>query len=278
MTATVQTLRQTDDVRTLYLDLLKSSLLNLIYPEAGASIAMGIRPDEWLLKKAAGVFGLQLTKPVDSVNREEGKDWPRYAHTMVGMKRLSNVQYCAETVLQDNVPGDMIETGVWRGGSCILMRGVLKAYGVTDRRIWVADSFEGLPRPTNDVDRQDIGGKLHQFKELAVSLDQVKTNFSRYGLLDDQVEFLRGWFSQTLPYAPIKKLAVARLDGDMYQSTMDAITALYPKLSIGGFLIVDDYSMIPACKQAVDEYRAANNIIEPIISIDWTGVYWRRDH
>jgi O-methyltransferase len=194
------------------------------------------------------------------------------------MKRLSNVQYCAETVLQDNVPGDMIETGVWRGGSCILMRGVLKAYGVTDRRIWVADSFEGLPRPTNDVDRQDIGGKLHQFKELAVSLDQVKTNFSRYGLLDDQVEFLRGWFSQTLPYAPIQKLAVARLDGDMYESTMDAITALYPKLSIGGFLIVDDYSMIPACKQAVDEYRAANNITEPIISIDWTGVYWRRDH
>jgi O-methyltransferase len=127
------------------------------------------------------------------------------------------------------------------------------------------------------VDRGDIGGKLHQFKELAVTLDQVKANFERYGLLDEQVVFLKGWFSETLAEAPIGRLAVARLDGDMYESTKDAITALYPKLSVGGYLIVDDYTMIPACKQAIDEYRTKHVITEPIISIDWTGVYWRRE-
>ena len=266
------------DVRALYLDLLKSSLLNLVYPEADASIVIGVRPGEWVLKKAASLFGIQLTKPLKGSDRQEGMDWPTFAHTMIGSKRLSNLQSCVESVLQDNIPGDLIETGVWRGGACILMRGVLKAYGVTDRRVWVADSFEGLPRPTNDVDRQDISGNLYRYKELAVSVDRVKANFSRYGLLDDQVEFLRGWFSQTLLQAPIERLAIARLDGDMYESTRDAITALYPKLSVGGYLIVDDYGMIPACKLAIDEYRATYKITEPIVSIDWTGVFWRRDH
>jgi O-methyltransferase len=278
MTPTVNTLQQTADVRTLYLDLLKSSLLNLIYPEADASIVMGVRPGEWVIKKVAEIFGVQLTKPLSDSDRQDGKDWPLFAHTMIGSKRLSNLQDCVESVLQHNVPGDLIETGVWRGGSCILMRGVLKAYGVTDRRVWVADSFEGLPRPSNDVDRRDIGRKLYQYKELAITADQVRANFSRYGLLDAQVEFLSGWFSQTLPRAPIEKLAVARLDGDMYESTRDAITALYPKLSVGGYLIVDDYAMIPACRQAIDEYRAAHEITEQMVAIDWTGVYWRRDH
>jgi O-methyltransferase len=278
MTPTVNTLQQTADVRTLYLDLLKSSLLNLIYPEADASIVMGVRPGEWVIKKVAEIFGVQLTKPLSASDRQDGKDWPLFAHTMIGSKRLSNLQDCVESVLQHNVPGDLIETGVWRGGSCILMRGVLKAYGVTDRRVWVADSFEGLPRPSNDVDRRDIGRRLYQYKELAITADQVKANFSRYGLLDAQVEFLSGWFSQTLPRAPIEKLAVARLDGDMYESTRDAITALYPKLSVGGYLIVDDYAMIPACRQAIDEYRAAHEITEQMVAIDWTGVYWRRDH
>ena len=135
MTPTVNTLQQIADVRALYLDLLKSSLLNLIYPEADASIVMGVRPGEWVFKKVADVFGVQLTKPVGSSDRQEGKDWPLFAHTMIGSKRLSNLQECVESVLQHNVPGDLIETGVWRGGSCILMRGVLKAYGVTDRRV-----------------------------------------------------------------------------------------------------------------------------------------------
>jgi O-methyltransferase len=265
------------DARSLYIDLLKRSLLNLIYPEADACLALGITPTEWVKKRVAALFGVSIVKPFEPSSRNEGRDWPLFAHTMIGMQRLSNLQACVEDVIQRGVPGDVIETGVWRGGACIFMRGILKAYGETQRRVWVADSFQGLPRPRNEVDKHDISGRLHAFRELAVTLDQVKANFSHYGLLDEQVQFLKGWFCDTLPEAPIERLAVARLDGDMYESTMDAIQALYPKLSVGGYLIVDDYSFIPACKKAVDDYRAEHGIKEPIESIDWTGVYWRRE-
>lgn len=95
--------------------------------------------------------------------------------------------------------------------------------------------------------------------------------------MDEHVKFLKGWFKDTLPNAPISKLSLLRLDGDMYESTMDAITVLYPKLSIGGYLIVDDWGAVAGCKKAIEDYRKENNITEPIIEIDWTGVYWRKE-
>jgi O-methyltransferase len=266
-----------EEPRKLYLELLKKTLLNHIYPEADSSLLMGLTPRDWIARKVARIFGVQLSRKRTAAAQEEGTDWPRFAHSMSGMKRLSSLQDCVEVVIAENVPGDLIETGVWRGGACILMRGVLAAYGIADRRVWVADSFQGLPPPSNKVDKADIAGALHQFQELAVSLDQVKLNFFRYGLLDDRVVFLKGWFRDTLPTAPIEKLAIARLDGDLYESTMDAIAALYPKLSVGGYLIVDDYGLIPACKNAIEDYRQANAIREPIVTIDSTGVYWRRE-
>ena len=84
---------------------------------------------------------------VDERARAEGRDWPARAHTMIGLKRLANLRMCVETILDDRVPGDLIETGVWRGGATIFMRAILKARNVTDRRVWVADSFAGLPAP-----------------------------------------------------------------------------------------------------------------------------------
>jgi hypothetical protein len=200
------------------------------------------------------------------------------AQTMVGCKRLDNLQFCVESVLADGIAGDLIETGVWRGGSTIFMRAILKAHGVTDRCVWVADSFQGLPRPDAGQYPADVDDPHYQFENLAVSLEQVQANFQRYGLLDDQVRFLKGWFKDTLPIAPVEKLAIIRLDGDMYESTMDGLVNLYPKLSPGGFLIVDDYNNgnVPACKKAVHDYREQHGIREEIHSIDWTGVYWQR--
>jgi hypothetical protein len=195
---------------------------------------------------------------------------------MVGLKRLDNLQYCVEDVLARGVPGDLIETGVWRGGSTIFMRAILKVHGVTDRRVWVADSFAGLPPPDEARYPADRGDQFYLSPELAISLEQVQANFERYNLLDEQVRFLKGWFSDTLPRAPIDALAVARLDGDMYGSTMDALTHLYPKLSRGGYLIVDDYGALPACRQAVHDYRDAHGITEEIVTVDWTGAYWQR--
>ncbi len=193
---------------------------------------------------------------------------------MIGRKRLDHLQACVETVLREEVPGDLIETGVWRGGSVILMRGVLAAHADPERRVWVADLFRGLP-PPNGKWQIDARSKLHEVDLLAVSRAEVERNFQAYGLLDDRVRFLEGWFEDTLPGAPIEQLAVLRLDGDMYRSTISVLEALYDRVSPGGFIIVDDYAL-PPCKAAITDFRVARNITTPIEAIDWTGVFWRK--
>jgi hypothetical protein len=209
---------------------------------------------------------------LDEAKRAEGRDFPFIGYTMIGRRRLDNVQHCVETALHEEVPGDLIETGAWRGGTTIFMRAILKAHGVTDRKVWVADSFEGLPPPDGAGDDWD----LSQNEYFKVSLAQVRANFSKFGLLDAQVEFLPGWFSETLPTAPIKKLAVLRLDGDMYSSTLDALTQLYDKVSPGGFVIVDDYHSWSSCRRAVTEFLTARALTPGITTIDQDGVYWRK--
>ncbi len=251
-----------ESCRDLYLDLLKRTLLGLTYEDAS--------------KLPPNKLGESVREEAHNASlRATGQDWPSQAHSMIGVQRMDNLRRCVESVLGDNVPGDFIETGVWRGGACIFMRGLLKAYSVTDRRVWVADSFEGLPPPDAAKYPHDKGMHLEQFRELAVSVEEVKRNFERYGLLDDQVTFLKGWFRDTLPTAPLKQVAIMRLDGDLYESTWDGLTALYPRLSPGGYVIIDDYS-IPACKQAVQDFRRERGINDPIEQIDWTGVFWRR--
>jgi Macrocin-O-methyltransferase (TylF) len=165
---------------------------------------------------------------------------------------------------------------VWRGGVCIYARAVLKAYGVTDRRVWLADSFQGIPDPGEGGHAMDKEMALHESNHvLGVSMETVERNFESYGLLDDQVRFLPGWFRDSLPTAPIERLAVVRLDGDLYESTMDALTHLYGRLSPGGFVIVDDYC-IPACRKAVEEFREAEGIEDPLEMIDDYSAFWRR--
>lgn len=209
--------------------------------------------------------------------REFGLDWPKHAETMSGLRRLRNVRTCVVDVIERGVPGDLIEAGVWRGGTTILMRAVLAAYDDPDRSVWVADSFQGLPKPDPEAYPADAGLDYTGHAQLSVGVQHVQANFARYGLLDDRVKLLPGWFKDTLPTAPIEKLAVMRLDGDLYESTMDALDALYPKLSVGGYCIIDDYGALHACRRAVDDYRAKHNITERVEPIDWTGAYWRRE-
>ena len=195
-------------------------------------------------------------------HRAEGRDHPFNAVTMIGQKRLNHLQECIETVLQENIPGDLIEAGIWRGGAGILMRAVLDEYG-SDRTVWMADSFQGFP----DTHKQT--------PILPTSLEDVRANFRKYGL-NGGTRFVEGWFEDTLPSLEHQTWALVRLDADLYTSTMTALECLYPQLSTGGFLIVDEYLPVAQCRRAVDEYRERNGIAEPIREIDWSGVYWRK--
>jgi O-methyltransferase len=264
----------------LYLSLLKQCLTRYLFIDEEF---YPLRGTGWQGTISAPVLGLLERRGVqvgrvggDHGLREVGRNWPAHAETMTGLKRLDQLQACVTDVLRTGVPGDLVETGVWRGGSSIFMRAVLAAYRDTARRVWVADSFRGLPKPDPARYPSDAGLDLSTTPELAVGVEQVKANFAKYGLLDDQVRFLVGWFKDTLPAAPIDELAVIRLDGDLYESTVDALRALYPKLSVGGYVIVDDYGALDTCRRAVDDYRGANGIREPIERVDWTGAYWQR--
>jgi hypothetical protein len=244
---------ETARLRAAYLDLMRESLIGRLNedPPLPASKIEGFEHD----------------------HREHGWDWPSKAPSMIGAKRMNNVRSECERVLKAGIRGDFMETGVWRGGACIMMRAVLWAYQVTDRRVIAADSFAGFPPPSAGV-AADASFHLHAYTDFAVPLAEVKAAFARYGLLDEQVIFLEGLFKDTLPAAPVDAIAVLRLDGDMYESTMDGLVNLYHKLSAGGTLIADDYYLFECQRKAIDEFRASRGIADPIIQIDDYGGYW----
>jgi hypothetical protein len=275
------------EARDAYIDLLKRSLLGATVGPVTMHrpLAKGRGPVRDRIVRALRRRGRAvLAEPVryDLAENVDGHfsvwalpPWPSWPLTMIGATRMDNVERCVRDALEGGVPGDLIETGVWRGGTTIFMRGMLRAYGDRERRVYVADSFAGLPPPDPDRYPADDGIELHLWPGLAVGLDDVRANFDRFGLLDEQVEFVQGWFRDTLPGLRDHQWAVVRLDGDLYESTIDGLTNLYPGLSPGGWLIVDDYE-IPACRQAVTDYRAQHGIDEPIVDVDWTGICWQK--
>ncbi len=247
-----------DTNRQRYLDLLKNVLINTIYLEYDSPLLI-IDPDESV-----------------SDRRHLGRDWPTMALSMIGRVRLDNLQFCIEDVIARNIPGDLIETGVWRGGATILMRAVLAAHEVRDRMVWAADSFCGLPLPDPEKYPVDKDDPHHTFDYLRVGLEAVRANFNKFGLLDDQVRFVEGFFSDTLPNLRSESFAVLRLDGDMYESTYVALENLYPSLSPGGYAIIDDYGVLPGCAAAVEDYRRDAAISAPMFEVDWSARYWMK--
>lgn len=252
----------TEQAPALYLNLLKKSLTNTFFVD---------EPDADHESQAQYVQGFVQ-------HYIQGA-----AITMLPMARLNNIQNAVEDTIKNDIPGDLIETGVWRGGATMFMRAILKAYGVQGKDVWVADSFEGLPEP--DPESRPIEAKAHSgkvmkdvYKKFAVDIDEVKRNFQAYDLLDERVHFLKGWFKDTLKDAPIDKLSIMRLDGDYYESTRDALLGLYDRLSIGGYVIIDDYGEAgwTYCKQAVDEFRDERKIDDELVKVDSKCYYWKR--
>ena len=232
----------------LYLDLMKRVLTGEIYDDA-----------------------CMLSGRFDPALRRQGMDHPATALTKVGWERLDNIESCIRDVINSGVPGDVVEAGVFRGGAVIFMRACLEALGDSERSVHVCDSFEGFPQERAAIDRGIDFRWDHTY-----SVESVRANFAKFQLLDDRVRFVEGWFDQSLTTAPIESIAVLRADGDLYTSTKDILNALYPKVSPGGYVIIDDYGDIPGCRQAVSEYRAAHNIRDEIRIVDWTGAYWKK--
>ncbi|CAA0104355.1 Demethyldecarbamoylnovobiocin O-methyltransferase [BD1-7 clade bacterium] len=196
-----------------------------------------------------------------------------FPHTLIGRQRLNNIEDCLDDIQRDNIPGDVIEAGVWRGGATIFMRGYLKAHNITNKNVWVADSFEGLPP---SIDSLDLQYNLSKYHFLSINEETVRHNFKTYDLLDEKVRFLKGYFCDTLPSAEIHQLSLLRIDADMFESTIDVLSNLYGKLSVGGYVIIDDYGIFEPCRHAVDMFRLRHKIKDEIRVVDNSAIYWRK--
>ena len=273
-----------------YLKLLRDSLCNEHYHRSDDSplSEAELRLAREVLEKVRLRFGhspqTAVRRLLSEVTPELAVHWFRrnswQAYTLLDPIGLDNLQRCFGQVLEKRIPGDLIECGVWRGGSCIFLRGLLRAYGERRRRVWVADSFQGLPIPDPEQSPEDA--ITHEFLQviggLRCSLEEVRENFRRFDLLDRQVQFLPGWFSDTLPNAPIERLALVRLDADYYESTRQALEALYPKLSPGGFMIIDDYGSAGlGARRAVDDFRRQQSIRGTMRGVNENIAYWEKE-
>jgi O-methyltransferase len=249
------------NLRDAYLDLLKIALCDLAGP---TTHSVGADAD-------GTVFAREL-RDEGRLVRVAGMDWPLQGLTMVGLGRLDDLQRCVEIVVADGVAGDLIEAGSWRGGASMLMRATLDTLG-DERSVVVADSFQGFP----ELDGSDEhGARLGAFEFLSVPEGEVRESFARLGL-DRRIEIVPGFFEQTLTTLAGRSWAIVRLDADSHDATRLALDCLYPGLAVGGYVIIDDYGSFDGCRAAVDDFRAAHGITEPIEGIDHTGARWRRE-
>lgn len=172
---------------------------------------------------------------------------------MIGMTGLNNIEEIMNIIIKENIVGDILEAGVWRGGASIFIKKMLQYYNI-NKKLYVCDSYEGMPKPqTHKYTKDDNDTHYLKNSYLGVSLDIVQNNFKKYDAIDDNVIFLKGWFSDTLKNPDINKLCLLRMDGDMYSSTMDILNNLYDKVSTGGFVIIDDYGLT-CCQTAVHDF------------------------
>ncbi|MFL6857327.1 MAG: PqqD family peptide modification chaperone [Allosphingosinicella sp.] len=269
-----------DPLGQAYLGLLKRSVANLLYPELELQLKhLADAPPEAGLALQRRLRDIGEPERLDALiaAKREGTGPIRYAHTMIGLFRLNNIERCAERVFADRIEGDFLEAGVCQGGAAILMRALQRAHGEAARRTWVVDSFEGVPPSVDERDR-GYGLDLEEERQpwMAMSERRVRENFARYDLLDEGVAFVPGWLRESLPGAAIDKLAILRVDVDLYSSTIDCLDLLYDKVSPGGFVIVDDYGYLPCCRDAVEAFRAQRGIEAPLRRIDRSGVFWRK--
>ena len=248
--------------RTTYLEV----LLNFVSAISLGNAEFSVEP---VLQKKPRVV------PFDATRRAGGTDWTYFGMTMTGSARLHLLLSLLRKVFESDVAGVFVETGVWRGGSSILAQGAVMAYNQSHRHIVVCDSFRGLPPGKNKHHVGDVGWDMTSYLE--VSDLEVASNFQKFNLLAPNVIFAKGFFNYSMPIlrSQIQNISILRLDGDMYKSTVDVLYHLYDKVSIGGYVIVDDWFGFPA-KQACEDFFQAHNFRPVVIPVDSSSVFWQK--
>ena len=197
--------------------------------------------------------------------------------TMTSVERLYALYKAVEYVVRSEIPGEFVECGVWRGGSVMMMALALKVFGGVGRRLHCFDTFEGMPPPGERDIRHDTGEAAADLLaadedfHARATLDEVERNLAATGYPAELVTYCRGKVEDTLPAAAPDRVALLRLDTDWYQSTKHELQCLYPRLSVGGVLIIDDYGFFRGARQATDEYFAEAGIPILLQRIDGTG-------
>ena len=244
-----------NDVRISYLYTLRHSLTGVLLgtdryePDVGRS----------LIRKE---FSVQ--------SRLTGKDWPTFGVTMTGVKRMETLDMLLrKAYIEKKLNGSFMETGVWRGGSCIYASAFLHAYEsdiAKDVQVFVYDSFAGLPKKEHPGDARFWA----YMNYIAVSEEQVRDYYARYGMLGSNVHFVQGWFEDTVPKHSTK-LSILRLDGDMYKSTLEVLCHAYQYLIVGGYWIIDDWN-VPAATTAVSHFTGNHSIKDVPQPIEGTEI------
>lgn len=239
--------------REAYLDLIKRSVTNYAYLGGDRAFEDFRCVTHYDLRQAAWKID-PLARPLSLLTKGQ----------------LDLIEKIAVALDQRGVPGDFIEAGIWRGGAVILMRALIDAYGMANRRVFAADSFAGIPR--NERGRND---PVDLWKDRWVApLDEVRQNIARFGLLDERIVFVQGFFADSLKTLSGERFSLIRLDSDSYDSVETSLEYLYPLLSKGGVVIIDDWHL-DGCKGAVVDYRSRYGIDDKIYVFDGNA-YWTK--
>jgi hypothetical protein len=203
-----------------------------------------------------------------------------HPYTMTTPERVFALRQSVQYVVRHNIPGDIVECGVWKGGSMMAVARTLIELGATDRRLYLFDTFEGMP-PPSEVDREFSGAPAAAV--LAASdrrtnvvwayspLDDVKQAMASTGYDEDKLVYVPGKVEDTVPERSPDAIALLRLDTDWYESTYHELKHLYPRLSVGGVLILDDYGHWEGARKAVDQYVGEHNLKLLLNRIDYSG-------
>lgn len=241
-----------------------------------------------VINKVLKVFNFEIVRvnvnsPIDIIG--DGEFMKFYAlcapYTQTSIERLYSLYQTCHYIIQNNIPGDFVECGVWKGGSAMMMAYVLKSKGITDRKIHLFDTFEGMSEPTN-LDVSIIGkSAAEQLKEenklddksiwCYAPLVDVKENMKLTGYPFENFVFIKGKVEDTLAQNLPISLSVLRLDTDWYESTKIELELLYPILGKNGVLIIDDFGHWEGAKRAVLEYFGSQSFFPMLSRIDITG-------